>query len=55
MQVTDNAALGRYEAEVPGALAFVDYRLKPGRIVFTHLEVPEGRRGLRRWSLARLR
>jgi predicted GNAT family acetyltransferase len=45
MNIVDNAAESRYEAEVPGGIAFVDYRLKPGRIVFTHTEVPEAAAG----------
>lgn len=45
MQVIDNREENRYEARVPGGLAFVDYRLKPGRIVLTHTEVPEAAAG----------
>lgn len=31
----------RYEAAVPGGTAFIEYRLKPGRIVLVHTEVPK--------------
>lgn len=41
MTITDNKELHRYEAPVPGGTAFASYRLTPGRIVFTHTEVPK--------------
>jgi uncharacterized protein len=44
--VRNNAAEGRFEVEVEGALAVVEYQLRPGAIIFTHTEVPpelEGR------------
>lgn len=43
--VRDNSARQRYELEVGGALAFIDYR-REGRIVsMTHAEVPLASRG----------
>ena len=45
-EVRDNEKLGRYELEVEGALAVAEYRLRDGRITFTHTKVPaeiEGR------------
>ena len=41
MNVIDNRKDSRYEAPVDGGLAFVDYRLKEGRIVLAHTEVPK--------------
>ena len=41
LEVTDNRGENRYEARVPGGLAFVEYRLKPGALVVRHTEVPE--------------
>ena len=35
----------RYEAAVPGGTAFIEYRLKPGRIVLVHTEVPKESEG----------
>jgi predicted GNAT family acetyltransferase len=44
-QVRDNSARQRYELEVEGALAFIDYR-REGRIVtMTYAEVPAALRG----------
>jgi len=40
MEIVDDGK-GRYQAAVPGGIAFIEYRLKPGAIVFTHTEVPE--------------
>jgi predicted GNAT family acetyltransferase len=45
MDVIDNQKDSRYEAQVPGGLAIVDYRLKEGRIVLVHTEVPEAAEG----------
>lgn len=43
--VRDNPARRRYELDVEGSLAFIDYR-RSGRIVtLTHAEVPEELRG----------
>jgi predicted GNAT family acetyltransferase len=41
----NNEAEQRYEVAVPGGLAFTAYRLEPGRIVFTHTEVPKAAEG----------
>ncbi|MFC5753975.1 GNAT family N-acetyltransferase [Actinomadura rugatobispora] len=39
-EVTDNAEAKRYEVRVDGEPAgFAEYRLRPGKIVFTHTEV----------------
>ena len=40
MEVVDNKAAQRYEAEVSGELAVVEYQLTGDRIIFTHTEVP---------------
>lgn len=40
-EVRNNEAAHRYELEVEGQLAIAEYRLRPGRISFTHTEVPE--------------
>ena len=41
--IVDNPAASRYELYVNGELAaFTNYRLTPGRIVFTHTETLEG-------------
>ncbi|MEA3051823.1 MAG: uncharacterized protein QOG72_726 [Sphingomonadales bacterium] len=47
-EVRNNEAEHRYELEVEGALAIAAYRLPPGRITFTHTEVPDalGGRGI---------
>ncbi|HYE27955.1 MAG TPA: GNAT family N-acetyltransferase [Allosphingosinicella sp.] len=47
-EVRNNEAAKRYELEVDGRLAIAEYRLRPGRITFTHTEVPEaiGGRGI---------
>jgi predicted GNAT family acetyltransferase len=46
--VSDNTAKSRYELSVDGHIAFVDYRLRPDRIVLVHTEVPSelGGRGI---------
>lgn len=44
-QVKDVNARSRYELEVDGAVAFVDYVKEPGLIRFTHAEVPRALRG----------
>jgi predicted GNAT family acetyltransferase len=46
--VSDNTAKSRYELNVDGHIAFVDYRLRPDRIVLVHTEVPSelGGRGV---------
>ncbi len=46
MSVVDNPAKRRFEYEVEGRTAFIDYRRSPGVIALTHAEVPrelEGR------------
>ncbi len=40
VEVIDNKAERRYEAEVNGELAVVEYQLDGDRIVFRHTEVP---------------
>ena len=47
-QVRDNTAKSRYELDVDGHVAFVDYRLRPERILLVHTEVPAelGGRGI---------
>jgi predicted GNAT family acetyltransferase len=46
--VSDNTVKSRYELDVDGHIAFVDYRLRPDRIVLVHTEVPSelGGRGV---------
>lgn len=43
--VTDNAAAGRFELAEDGAVAFAEYRVHDGQLVFTHTEVPESLSG----------
>jgi len=43
--VRNNAALDRYELDVDGGMAVAYYRAAPGRITFTHSEVPLALRG----------
>ena len=44
-EVRHNETAHRYELEVDGQLAIAEYRLRPGRISFTHTEVPEALAG----------
>ena len=44
-EVRNNEAANRYELEVDGQLAIAEYRLRPGRISFTHTEVPDALEG----------
>ena len=44
-QVSHNEGAHRYELEVDGQLAIAEYRLRPGRISFTHTEVPDALEG----------
>ncbi|MDQ2649198.1 MAG: N-acetyltransferase [Actinomycetota bacterium] len=46
--VTDNQAANRFELEVDGHLALLEYRLQGDRLLLIHTEVPEalGGRGL---------
>ncbi len=47
-EVTDNAALGRYEMVVDGVTAFVTYTRHGDRLTLVHTEVPQtlGGRGV---------
>ncbi len=40
-EVRNNEADSRFEYAVGSAVAFAEYRREPGRITFTHTEVPE--------------
>ena len=44
-EVRNNQAANRYELEVDGELAIAEYQLRPGRISFTHTEVPDALEG----------
>ena len=43
--VRDNAEAHRFEIDVGNGVAIAEYILRPGRIVFTHTEVPPGHQG----------
>jgi len=43
--VRDNKALGRFELDVDGAVAFANYRLTPSTVIITHTETPRALRG----------
>jgi uncharacterized protein len=43
--VRNNDAEHRYELDAEGQLAIAEYRLRPGRISFTHTEVPDALEG----------
>jgi predicted GNAT family acetyltransferase len=43
--VRDNKALGRFELDVEGGLAFANYRLTPQAVVITHTDTPRALRG----------
>lgn len=43
--IINNAAEKRYELDVDGQLAIAEFRLRPGRITFTHTEVPDALAG----------
>jgi uncharacterized protein len=46
MPIRDNIEKRRFEADLgDGSLAIAQYRLEPGRIVFTHTEVPPAHNG----------
>lgn len=45
LQVTDNEAKHRFEAEVNGHTAVAEYRRRGDTIIFTHTEVPEALAG----------
>ena len=45
-QVRDNAERHRFEIDLgDGSFAFAEYNLIPGKIMFTHTEVPEAHEG----------
>ena len=44
-EVRNNEAAQQYELEVEGQLALAAYRLREGRITFTHTEVPDALEG----------
>ncbi|HEX8466854.1 MAG TPA: GNAT family N-acetyltransferase [Allosphingosinicella sp.] len=44
-EVRNNEVEHRYELEVEGQLALAAYRLRDGRITFTHTEVPSALEG----------
>ncbi len=43
--VRDNLARRRYELEVPGGPAFIDYRRDAGVVTLVHAEVPQALQG----------
>lgn len=45
MEVRNNAARGRFEVELDGEVAFTEYRLEDGAIVFPHTLVPKAFEG----------
>ena len=45
MEVRDNQARSRFEAQVGDDIARADYRLDGTTITFTHTELPAGQRG----------
>src|ERR1051325_1135488 len=45
VQVRNNPEEGRFEATVNGALCVCEYSLQPGKIIFTHTEVPKAASG----------
>lgn len=45
MTVRDHSAHQRYELDVDGGLAFIDYRRDGRKVVMTHAEVPPALRG----------
>lgn len=44
-QITDNPASGRFEMDIGGTVAFVDYAMRDGTLVLIHTEVPESLSG----------
>jgi uncharacterized protein len=44
-KVRDNTARHRFELDVEGATAFIDYRRKDNIVTMTHAEVPEALAG----------
>jgi uncharacterized protein len=45
LRFSDNAALQRFEIEVDGKIAFLEYERTPERLALIHTEVPETLRG----------
>jgi uncharacterized protein len=45
VKVRNNRDEGRFEATVNGALCVCEYSLQPGKIIFTHTEVPPAASG----------
>ncbi len=43
--VRNNNALGRFELDVEGTVAFANYRLAQDRVIITHTETPPALRG----------
>ena len=43
--VRDNIDKHRFEIELGNGIALAEYMIRPGRIVFTHTEVPPGHQG----------
>jgi uncharacterized protein len=41
LTITNNEAAQRFEAEVDGQMALIEYRLKPGVMTVLHTEVPK--------------
>lgn len=41
LEVRNNEAESRFECTVDGSVAFAEYDREPGRITFTHTEVPD--------------
>jgi predicted GNAT family acetyltransferase len=39
-RISDNVEKHRFEIELSNGVAIAEYRLRPGRITFTHTEVP---------------
>ena len=45
LNIVDNPAEHRFEADLGDGLAIAEYKLVPGNIVFTHTEVPPAHEG----------
>src|SRR5690349_4710371 len=45
IKVENNEAEERFEAQIDGHLAVVEYQRRPGVIVYTHTEVPDALEG----------
>lgn len=46
LEIRDNAAEHRFETDLgDGLLAFAEYKLVPGKVIFTHTEVPPAHEG----------